>query len=158
VERSERAALISDVVAQYLQASLELVAAVERCAAKGWPDRMTELRAATRTQQLLCDRELARLKYALATDSDATLESYTRIGFILRRLRDEWTSHDEQALREREPAYIAIETQIESMPRFDRELDEPLKMAQQDPEFHSALGRFNQAAQELDSLLDQRAS
>lgn len=127
--------------------------AVERCAAKGWPDRTAEFRAATRAQQLFRDQELARLKYALAADSAAALDSYTEIGSIIRRLRDEWTAHDEEALLANDPAYASIQAQITTMRRLDTELNEPMEMAKRDPELRSAAQKFKQTVRTLQSRL-----
>jgi uncharacterized protein (DUF849 family) len=152
-ERSARVALIWDAFTQYMQALLEFFAAVEQCAVKGWPDRITELRAATRAQQLYCDQELARLKHTLAVDSECTLNSYTDFAPIFRRLREDWTTHDEEMLLANSPVYVSIQTEIRTMRRLSTELDGAIEMAKRDPELRSAAQKLKQTTRVLQERL-----
>lgn len=154
-ERSARATLILDAFSKYMWALAEFFGAVEQCAVKGWPDRITELRAATRAQQLYRDQELARLRHALAVDSECELNSYTDFAPIFRRLREDWTAHDEEVLLAKSLEYASIQTKIESMCRLTTELDSPIEMAKRDPELRSAAQQLKQTTRALQERLLQ---
>lgn len=159
MEPGARSALIRDVFREYVAARRELLAALERCAVKGWPDRVEAIRLAMRLQELLCYQELERLNYVIASATDGLLNSYTRVGRIREQLNDAWSRSDEEAPIAGNPAYAAIRNEIErSRPLLDSGgLEGPFEMARRDPEMIGAGNSFARSIYALDAKLSQSA-
>ena len=156
MERGDGSTLIRDVFKQYMVALGEFFAVFERCAIKGWPDRAAVIRRHIEIQMLFRDQEIARLKYVLDSDSDVSLDSYTRVDLIRRRLIGDWAVCDEETLCAKDAEYVALQQRLENLRRLGPgDVDGPLEMAKTDPELLSAVETLKETHRALDSRLGE---
>lgn len=161
MEIGPRSTLVWDVFNEYTSARREFFAALEQFAIKGSPDRSNAIRRVTRLQGLLCDQEVARLRYVLAISSDASMDSYTRVGVLRQRLTQDWTPSDEDSLSRNDPGYVALQREIEtarSSSTGPADLDGPYEMVKRDAGFIAAANVYDQIVRALNGRLEQRES
>jgi hypothetical protein len=154
---SAQAKLVEDVFLRYLDARRAFSLALERSAIKGWPDRSAVVRNATRVQALFFSQLTARLIHlVLRNGTDDTMwNGYTTTSKVHRRLQDQWSEHEEQTLRLRDPTYAEIQGEITALQASadPDALVEPFNMAKRDPELVAAGWKLNDTTLALDREL-----
>ena len=154
---SARAKLVEEVFVECINARLEFNQALERCAIKGWPDRVRPARIAARVQELYASQFSARLIYLVLENGldDAEWSNYTSTAQVQERLQDRWSEHEEHSLRSRDMAYAKLEGEIAQLQAASdpEALEEPYSMAKRDPELIVAAWKLNNTVWELDRKL-----
>lgn len=157
MKTSARAKLVGEVFSTCLDARREFNVALERCAIKGWPERVQAARTAAKVQELFFSQLAARLTHlTLENPSDDTeWSTYTSTAQVQERLQGRWGEQEELALRLRDKTYAQIESEIATLQAIaDPEaLDEPYRMAKRDPELIAAGWKLNNTVWELDRAL-----
>jgi hypothetical protein len=152
----ERALLVKDVFHRLLKVRSTFNLALERCSLKGWPDRTTEIRNATRLQELFHQRLSLRLKYLIrqGAPDDINWSDYTSTVQVHERLQGGWTRDEERALIG-DGAYAQLQQDIAALlsMKDPEALDEPYKMAMRDSDFVSAAWEMDSAVRSLDQEL-----
>jgi len=155
---SQRALLVEDVFRRSIEARLEFVAALERCALKGWPDRSAAIRSSSRMQQLFFERLSYRLKHLVlrsSTSDDIRWNEYTKTNKMHARVQSGWSVDEEEALLLCDKAYAQIQSEILKVEATTDPpaLDGPFTMAKRDPELISAGWKLNNTILALDREL-----
>jgi hypothetical protein len=157
VKMRSRAKRIEEVFSRYLDARLAFCNALERCATKGWPDRVAVIRESTRLQELFFARLSARLAHlVLQNDSEGVAwNEYTNNLKVHERIQDFWSESEERALRSRDEAYVQLESRIAELQSVadPQALEEPFRMAKRDPELISAGWDLDRTVRALDEEL-----
>jgi hypothetical protein len=142
---------------RYMESNREYNKVVERCSLKGWPDRKVALRNAFKLQALLYDQQELRLDHLTnAFDpKDAVWKSFTSVSAIFKRLNEDWSDAEEEALKRSSPSYTVLLTAIkECQSLMDPDaLDGPFLAAQRDPEYRAAGAAHYDVLQELNDEL-----
>jgi hypothetical protein len=154
---NNRALLVEDVFRRFIEARVEFILALERCAFKGWPDRRAAIRSNTHLQELFYELLSLRLKHlVLRNDSDDIgWNEYTSTEKVHVRVQDGWSEDEEQALRLRDKVYAQIQSEILKVKTATDPpaLDGPFAMVKRDPELLSAWSRLNNTVLALDREL-----
>lgn len=150
----DRRKLIQAAYQEYLKAKHELFAISELCAFKGWPDRKDALKIAFRIQFLFNEVEALRLEYVLQRNFSEIIVR-TSVAGIFKRLINEWSEDEEAALKEDNPTYTDVVSEIARLnaKKDSAAVDGPLQAMEKDPEYIRAREMMRRVLREVNKKL-----
>jgi hypothetical protein len=157
-----RALLVEHVFHRFIEARVEFILALERCALKGWPDRRAAIRSNTHLQELFYELLSLRLKHLVLRSASDNIgwSEYTTTEKVHVRVQDGWSEDEEQALRLCDKVYAQMQSEILKVTAATEPpaLDGSFAMVKRDPELLSAWSRLNNSILALDRELSLESS